>query len=96
MNCAATRGGPNVPLNMPPRRGVIAVAFAACIMVGTLTGAQLKQDQQKAEVRVLPSSPTLLPPNLFLHSREREAAFHPLPRPPNTALPSSAQEGGRY
>lgn len=31
--------------------GVWAVAFAAVIMVGTLTGAQLKSDKQKEEVR---------------------------------------------
>ncbi|KAM0481095.1 hypothetical protein ACHAPX_003989 [Trichoderma viride] len=31
------------------RGGVWAVAFAAVIMVGTLTGAQLKSDKQKEE-----------------------------------------------
>lgn len=30
--------------------GVWAVAFAAVVMVGTLTGAQLKSDKQKEEV----------------------------------------------
>lgn len=30
--------------------GVWAVAFAAVIMVGTLTGAQLKSDKQKEQV----------------------------------------------
>ncbi len=36
-------------------RGVWAVAFAAIVVVGSLTGAQLKSDEQKTEVRVLPS-----------------------------------------
>ncbi|KAL6871370.1 hypothetical protein J3F83DRAFT_660009 [Trichoderma novae-zelandiae] len=31
------------------RGGVLAVAFAAVIMVGTLTGAQLKSDKQKEQ-----------------------------------------------
>lgn len=32
------------------KAGVGPVGFAAVIMVGSLTGAQLKQDQQKEEV----------------------------------------------
>lgn len=32
------------------KRGVWAVAFAACVFVGTVTGAQMKQDKQKEEV----------------------------------------------
>lgn len=32
------------------KRGVWAVAFAACIFVGSITGAQLKTDKQKDEV----------------------------------------------
>ena len=32
------------------RGGVWAIAFAAVIMVGTLTGAQLKSDKQKEQV----------------------------------------------
>lgn len=34
------------------KRGVWAVAFAACVFVGTVTGAQMKQDKQKEEVRL--------------------------------------------
>lgn len=37
------------------RGGVWAVAFAAIIMVGTLTGAQLKSDKQKEQVSEFPS-----------------------------------------
>ena len=32
------------------KAGVYATAFAAVIIVGSLTGAQLKQDKQKEEV----------------------------------------------
>lgn len=32
------------------KRGVWAVAFAACIFAGTITGAQLKTDNEKKEV----------------------------------------------
>ena len=32
------------------KRGIWAAAFAAVILVGSLTGAQLKSDKQKAEV----------------------------------------------
>jgi hypothetical protein len=31
------------------KRGVWAVAFAACIFAGTITGAQLKTDNEKKE-----------------------------------------------
>ena len=34
------------------KRGVWAVAVAAVIFVGSLTGAQLKQDKQKEDVRI--------------------------------------------
>lgn len=37
------------------RGGVWAVAFAAIIMVGTLTGAQLKSDKQKEQVSEFPN-----------------------------------------
>lgn len=37
------------------RGGVWAVAFAAIIMVGTLTGAQLKSDKQKEQVSKFPN-----------------------------------------
>ncbi|CAM1501605.1 Fc.00g035890.m01.CDS01 [Cosmosporella sp. VM-42] len=32
------------------KRGIWAAAFAACIFVGTITGAQIKQDKQKEEM----------------------------------------------
>lgn len=32
------------------QRGIWAVAFSACIFVGTITGAQLKTDKEKEEV----------------------------------------------
>lgn len=32
------------------KRGIWAVAFAACIFAGTITGAQLKTDNEKKEV----------------------------------------------
>lgn len=40
------------------QRGIWAAAFAACVFVGTLTGAQLKTDTEKKEVSQLP--PALL------------------------------------
>ena len=36
------------------KRGVWAIAFAACVFVGSITGAQMKQDKQKEEVKLLP------------------------------------------
>jgi hypothetical protein len=50
------------------RGGVWAVAFAAIIMVGTLTGAQLKSDKQKEQVSQFPS-PSQSPFSLLLHWR---------------------------
>lgn len=43
-------------------RGIWAVAFAAIVVVGSLTGAQLKSDEQKTEVRISlrPVPPPLL------------------------------------
>jgi len=37
------------------KRGVWAVAFAACIFAGTITGAQLKTDNEKKEAGNCPS-----------------------------------------
>lgn len=46
------------------KRGVWAVAVAAVIFVGSLTGAQLKQDKQKEEVSLapIPNSPAASAP----------------------------------
>lgn len=39
------------------RGGLVATAFGAVIIVGALTGAQLKTDEQKGQVRCHPRQP---------------------------------------
>jgi hypothetical protein len=48
-----------VPRMDKNRRAFMAVAFAAIVIVGSLTGAQLKEDKQKADVRFAHIHPTL-------------------------------------
>jgi hypothetical protein len=42
------------------KRGVWAVAFAACIFAGTITGAQLKTDNEKKEVKWTKETPKVI------------------------------------
>jgi hypothetical protein len=67
-NKTKTMAAPTATRHTKIKSGIWAAGFFAVITVGTLTGAMLKNDQQKADVRLLSRSPLppASPPSLIL------------------------------